>query len=247
MIVDVSGVDATRTVLAGRRCLHLSPSTPLSICDLSGFPVACIRSISLEIQKNSSSPKVLSTVVTIDMTTSPWASSLPGDLVRLISSRLLAGDLLDYVRFRAVCHPWRSGTASPRGRGVVDPRFHPHRWMMLPEGHGLYPGHPKLRGYVRFFNLDTGAFVRVQIPLFEDHCVLDSYQGLLMGLPRAISLPRARSIGALGTPDVGMSVDMPRASFFTLSLSAKELAKVFPHGKQRVSGTRAAQTHSPST
>nr|CAB3498796.1 unnamed protein product [Digitaria exilis] len=51
---------------------------------------------------------------------------------------------------------------------------------MLPEGHGLYPGHPKLRGYVRFFNLDTGAFVRVQIPLFEDHCVLDSYQGLLV-------------------------------------------------------------------
>ncbi|KAF8684403.1 hypothetical protein HU200_044296 [Digitaria exilis] len=114
------------------------------------------------------------------MSASPWASSLPGDLVRLIASRLLAGDLLDYVRFRAVCHPWRSGTASPRGRGVVDPRFHPHRWMMLPEGYGLYPGHPKLHGYVRFFNLDTGVFVRVQIPLFEDHCVLDSYQGLLV-------------------------------------------------------------------
>jgi len=111
---------------------------------------------------------------------SPWASSLPGDFVRLVASRLLAGDLLDYVRFRAVCAPWRSSTASPRGRGVVEPRFHPRRWALLPEGHGLYPGHPKLHGCVRFVNLDTGAFVCVRIPLFDDHCVLDSYQGLLV-------------------------------------------------------------------
>ncbi|KAJ1294378.1 hypothetical protein BS78_01G141900 [Paspalum vaginatum] len=109
-----------------------------------------------------------------------WASSLPDDLVGLIAWRLLAGDLLDYVRFRAVCAAWRSGTASPRGRGVVDPRYHPRRWMMLPEGGGLHPGHPKLNGYVRFFNLDTGAFVRVHLPLFEDHCILDSFEGLLV-------------------------------------------------------------------
>ncbi|CAD6264653.1 unnamed protein product [Miscanthus lutarioriparius] len=36
--------------------------------------------------------------------------------------------------------------------------------MMLPEGRGLHPGHGKLRGYVRFFNLSTGAFVRVKSP-----------------------------------------------------------------------------------
>ncbi|CAL4935097.1 unnamed protein product [Urochloa decumbens] len=119
---------------------------------------------------------------TSDVSTSrsPWASSLPDDLVRLVASRLLSGDLLHYVRFRAVCRPWRSGTASPGGRGVVEPRFHPRRWMMFPEGDGIYPGHPNLHGYVRFFNLDTGAFVRAHIPLFQDHCVLDSYEGLLV-------------------------------------------------------------------
>ncbi|KAF0923720.1 hypothetical protein E2562_006691 [Oryza meyeriana var. granulata] len=84
---------------------------------------------------------------------SPWAS-LHGDLVDLIASRVLAGDLLDYVRFRAVCVPWRSATVCPRGRGVDDPRFH--------------PGNRKLRGYVRFINLDTGAFVRAHLPLFRD-------------------------------------------------------------------------------
>ena len=104
---------------------------------------------------------------------SSWAS-LPEDLVDLIAWRVLAVDLRDYVRLRAVCAHWRSSTASPRGRGIVDRRFHPRRWMMLPEGHGLYPSHGKLRGFVRFFNLSTGAFVRVHLPLFRDHCVLDS-------------------------------------------------------------------------
>lgn len=99
----------------------------------------------------------------------------------MVAFRLLAGDLLDYVRFRAVCTGWRSATASPRGRGVSDPRFHPRRWMMLPEGHGLYPGRPELDGYVRFLNLDTGTLVRVRIPLLlEDYCIIDSVDGLLL-------------------------------------------------------------------
>jgi len=113
----------------------------------------------------------------------PWAS-LAEDLVELIGWRVLAGDLLDYVRFRAVCSHWTKSTLRPRGRGIVDPRFHPRRWMMLPEGHGLYPGHPNLGGYVRFFSLSTGRFVRVHLPLFDDHIVLDSVDGLLLLLLR---------------------------------------------------------------
>ncbi|KAF7044328.1 hypothetical protein CFC21_053575 [Triticum aestivum] len=110
----------------------------------------------------------------------PTWDSLHGDLVRLVASGVLAGDLLDYVRFRAVCAHWRSETLSPRGHGVVDPRFHPRRWMMFPEHRGLYPGHPELGGYIRFFNLDSGVFVRVCLPLFRSHCILDSVHGLLL-------------------------------------------------------------------
>ncbi|KAF8768718.1 hypothetical protein HU200_007276 [Digitaria exilis] len=109
----------------------------------------------------------------------PW-DSLPEDLVELIGWQVLAGDLLDYVRFRAVCSHWNKSTLRPQGRGLVDPRFHPRRWMMLPEGHGLHPGHPKLGGYVRFFSLATGAFARVHLPLFDDHVALDSVDGLLL-------------------------------------------------------------------
>ncbi|GJN03691.1 hypothetical protein PR202_ga21163 [Eleusine coracana subsp. coracana] len=113
--------------------------------------------------------------------TSSWAS-LHEDLVSLIGNRVLAGDLRDYIRFRAACHHWRlsTGAACPLGRGVVDPRFHPRRWMMLPEGHGLYPGHGKMRGYIRFFNLSTGDLVRLRLPLFRDHCLLDSMDGILL-------------------------------------------------------------------
>ncbi|CAO1942202.1 unnamed protein product [Urochloa humidicola] len=108
-----------------------------------------------------------------------WAS-LSQDLVELIGWRVLAGDLLDYVRFRVVCSHWSSSTVPPRGRGLTDLRFHPRRWMLLPEGHGLYPGHPNLDGYVRFFNLFTGAFVRAHLPLSDDHVVLDCTDGLLL-------------------------------------------------------------------
>uniref|UniRef100_A0ACD5WBS6 Uncharacterized protein n=1 Tax=Avena sativa TaxID=4498 RepID=A0ACD5WBS6_AVESA len=111
---------------------------------------------------------------------SPWASSLPEDLLRLIAWRVLEGEFLDYVRLRAVCTGWRSGTVCPRGRGVTDPRFHPRRWMMLPEGHGLHPGHGKLGRYIRFFNLYTGTFVRAKLPLFRNHCAFDSADGLLI-------------------------------------------------------------------
>jgi hypothetical protein len=52
--------------------------------------------------------------------------------------------------------------------------------MMLPEGHGLHPGHPRLRGRARFFNRDTGAFVGAHIPELKDHCILDSPDGLLL-------------------------------------------------------------------
>ncbi|XP_024314023.1 uncharacterized protein LOC100835394 isoform X3 [Brachypodium distachyon] len=112
--------------------------------------------------------------------TSCWATSLHADLVRLIGWRVLAGDLLDYVRFRAVCPLWRSSTARPRGRGLVDARFRPRQWMVMAEKCGLHPGHPELLGYVRFFNLCTGYFVRSRIPLFENHKVLDSADGLIL-------------------------------------------------------------------
>ncbi|CAL5078621.1 unnamed protein product [Urochloa decumbens] len=114
-----------------------------------------------------------------------WAS-LHVDLTQLIAARVLAtGGFSDYVRFRAVCSHWRAAAASPRGRSLLDPRFHPRRWMLFPEGFGRFPGHRADGGHARFFDLSAsaagaGAFVRVPLPELKTHCVLDSPDGLLL-------------------------------------------------------------------
>ncbi|KAL6880128.1 hypothetical protein ACP4OV_011693 [Aristida adscensionis] len=110
-----------------------------------------------------------------------WAG-LHVDLLELVAARVLAtGGFLDYLRFRAVCPQWRAAAASPRGRGVVDPRFHPRRWMLFPEGFGRFPGHRADGGHARIFDLAAaGAFVRVPIPELKNHCVLDSPGSLLL-------------------------------------------------------------------
>jgi hypothetical protein len=54
---------------------------------------------------------------------------------------------------------------------------------MFPEGHGLHPGHHKLRGHLRFINLDTGAFLRVRLPIFTKHSALNPLTGDLADLP----------------------------------------------------------------
>ncbi|KAK3126514.1 hypothetical protein QOZ80_7AG0557770 [Eleusine coracana subsp. coracana] len=110
-----------------------------------------------------------------------WAA-LDLDLTRLIAARVLStGGLLDYAHFRAVCPQWRAAAASPRGRGLADPRFHPRRWMLFPEGFGQFPGHRAHGGCARFFDLSAaGAFARVPLPELKNHCVLDSPDGLLL-------------------------------------------------------------------
>ncbi|KAF8762576.1 hypothetical protein HU200_009304 [Digitaria exilis] len=118
---------------------------------------AALATSSSKLRRRTTADSAATAAATRD--SSLWAT-LHEDMVGQIAWRVLDGDLRDYVRFRAVCANWRSSTACPRGRGIVDRRFHPRRWMVLPEGHGLHPGHGKLH--------------------FKDHCILDSIDGILL-------------------------------------------------------------------
>ena len=66
----------------------------------------------------------------------------------------------------------------PRGRGIADARFHPHRWMLLHQGH--YPHRGTGSGGTHFLNLSTGAYVNPRLPLLWENGVLASVKGLLL-------------------------------------------------------------------
>uniref|UniRef100_A0ACD5V2H1 Uncharacterized protein n=1 Tax=Avena sativa TaxID=4498 RepID=A0ACD5V2H1_AVESA len=92
----------------------------------------------------------------------------------MIAERLLANDVTDYVRFRAVCGPWRQCTADPRAHGTLDRRFLPRRWIMLREK----AADPDCR---RLLNVSTGQCVRAHLPELRGHDVCSpTVEGLLV-------------------------------------------------------------------
>ncbi|XP_062205208.1 F-box protein At2g26160-like, partial [Phragmites australis] len=88
-------------------------------------------------------------------------STLPGDLVRLVSGRL--HDPLDFLRLRAVCRSWRSVAASP-------PPFLP--WLLA------RPAYPTTAA-LSFFSLASGAARSVVAPS-SSHRLLDPTRSHLL-------------------------------------------------------------------
>ncbi|KAF7074190.1 hypothetical protein CFC21_079096 [Triticum aestivum] len=98
-------------------------------------------------------------------------SSLPPDLVSCVGEILLsAGDIDSYMTFRAACRSWRAATDDPCG---LSRRFRPHRWVMLDD----LSRHVDSR---LFLNLDTGRFLRKNVPLLNDGAY--TYVGAADGL-----------------------------------------------------------------
>ncbi|KAF0905918.1 hypothetical protein E2562_008945 [Oryza meyeriana var. granulata] len=90
---------------------------------------------------------------------------------------MLAGDATDYVRFRAVCGPWRRCCASPRAQGGGDPvdgRFLPRRWIMIEKSSPTAPRRHR-------FNFTTGECIHMDLPELADHDLLTvTPEGLLL-------------------------------------------------------------------
>ncbi|KAM3224475.1 hypothetical protein ACQJBY_057698 [Aegilops geniculata] len=102
-----------------------------------------------------------------------WANLLPLDLVEEISGRLLSLDVAEYLRFRAVCRPWRGLTADPRTAGILDSRFRPRNWMVLSMNHEAEP-------HRRLLNLVTAVSLAVHLPALSTHCHIGAADGLLV-------------------------------------------------------------------
>ncbi|KAM0891350.1 hypothetical protein ACQ4PT_026457 [Festuca glaucescens] len=92
----------------------------------------------------------------------------------MIAERLIASDVADYVRIRAVFRPWRHCSVDPRAHGILDRRFHPRRWIMLREK----VADPERR---RLLNVSTGQCVRAHLPELRGHDVCaPTVEGLLV-------------------------------------------------------------------
>ncbi|KAF8751348.1 hypothetical protein HU200_012231 [Digitaria exilis] len=91
----------------------------------------------------------------------------------LIADLVLARDVADYIRFRAVCRPWRRCSLDPRLQCCLDGRYHPRQWVMLNKAH-VGPRR-------RFLNVSSGECIRMDIPALEEHTLLSlTPEGLLL-------------------------------------------------------------------
>ncbi|KAJ4747533.1 F-box SKIP23-like protein (DUF295) [Rhynchospora pubera] len=90
----------------------------------------------------------------------PDWSLLPNELIDQIANLLLAEDVTEYIRFRAVCQSWRHPTADPRN---FSNRFRPHNWVLLMDLAGYITGQRN-----EFLNISTGNILRVHVPELRD-------------------------------------------------------------------------------
>ncbi|VAH58570.1 hypothetical protein VPH35_043483 [Triticum aestivum] len=93
----------------------------------------------------------------------------------LIAELVLANDVADYIRFRAVCPPWRRSSLDPRLVGGLDGRFLPRRWIMLDKAIATSPCCYGL------FNISTGECIKTDLPELAEHKLLALIpEGLLL-------------------------------------------------------------------
>ncbi|CAM0906394.1 unnamed protein product [Alopecurus aequalis] len=139
-----------------------------------------------------------------------WANLIAGP-AGLIAERVLAIDVADYLRFRAVCRSWHRCTASPHAHGGLDRRFHPRRWIMLPRTLGV------LRKRRDFMNVSTGERIQVDLPELRCQYVLGTTSdGLIVLCDKrtdAVNLLNPLTGQLTGLPSVTTLLDMPSSQW----------------------------------
>jgi hypothetical protein len=121
-----------------------------------------------------------------------------------IAGHALANDVADYLQFRAACAPWREHTEDPKKHSVLDQRFHPHRWILLPEERSAVDG-PRWR---RMLNLSHGTKITLDLPhLLGGHAVAAGPGGSPGGI--LVLMDEHSLVVRLLNPLTGQGIDLP--------------------------------------
>jgi hypothetical protein len=95
------------------------------------------------------------------------------ELTEDIAGRLLSADVSEYIRFRAMCRPWRELIDDSWAHGGLDIRFRPHHWFPLCR-EAASPSRFRLENRV------TGMRVGLTFRLFSTSHYLSLADGLLV-------------------------------------------------------------------
>jgi hypothetical protein len=90
---------------------------------------------------------------------------------------LLAGDVVDYIVFRAVCSGWRACTSDARDPTLRQPHLRPRGWIALCDGDGVRPDDAR---EITMFHTRTARRLRVRLPELRDHRIVGFTQGLVV-------------------------------------------------------------------
>ncbi|KAM0920412.1 hypothetical protein ACQ4PT_007513 [Festuca glaucescens] len=117
---------------------------------------------------------------------SGWAS-LPTDLIHLVTTRLLAIDVVDYIAFRAVCSGWRASTPDARDPTLRESHLRPRGWIALCDGDAVRPDDAS---EITFFHTRTSRRLRVRLPELRRHRIVGFTDGLVVLLHKRTTVIR---------------------------------------------------------
>ncbi|XP_071681459.1 uncharacterized protein [Lolium perenne] len=98
-------------------------------------------------------------------------------LVHLVTSQLLAGDVVDYIVFRAVCSGWRACTSDARDPTLRKSDLLPRGWVALCDGDAVRPDDTC---EITLFHTRTARRLHVHLPELRNHRIVGFTQGLLI-------------------------------------------------------------------
>ncbi|CAM0907644.1 unnamed protein product [Alopecurus aequalis] len=132
-----------------------------------------------------------------------WAD-ISKSMAAQIAGHALANDVADYLNFRAAYAPWRDSTEDPKKHSVLDQRFHPRRWILLPKESDA---DDDSRSWRRMLNLSHGRKITVELPHLLGHAVAAGSGGSPGGV--LVLIHEETLVVRLLNPLTGQRVDLP--------------------------------------